>query len=100
MANRYIYSETLTTKETKKRYLESVIYPKIPLSDDDYYIITTASDRLDLLSNQYYGDPKFWWVIAVANNLNNASLYVDAGRQLRIPTDLTPILVELEKINR
>jgi len=100
MASRYTYSENLTTKETKKRYLESVIYPKIPLSDEDFYIITTSSDRLDLLSNQYYGDPQYWWVISIANNLNDASLYIGEGKQIRIPSDLTPIFVELEKINR
>lgn len=100
MASRYIYSEKLNTKETKKRYLESVIYPKIPNSDEDFYIVTQSTDRLDLLSNQYYGDPQYWWVIAIANNINDGTLYIDSGRQIRIPTNLAPILVELERINR
>jgi hypothetical protein len=97
---RYTYAETLVTKETKKRYLESVIYPKIPLSDEDFYIITQSTDRLDLLSNQYYGDAQYWWVIAVANNINDGTLYVDAGKQIRIPVDLPNILSELDRINR
>jgi hypothetical protein len=97
---RYTYAETLVTKETKKRYLESVIYPKIPLSDEDFYIITQSTDRLDLLSNQYYGDAQYWWVIAVANNINDGTLYVDAGKQIRIPADLPNILSELDRINR
>jgi hypothetical protein len=97
---RYTYAETLVTKETKKRYLESVIYPKIPFSDEDFYIITQSTDRLDLLSNQYYGDAQYWWVIAVANNINDGTLYVDAGKQIRIPSDLPNILSELDRINR
>lgn len=97
---RYTYAETITKKETKKRYLESVIYPKITVSDEDFYIITQSTDRLDLLSNQYYGDSKYWWIIAVANNINDGTLYIEEGRQIRIPTNLASILTELERINR
>jgi hypothetical protein len=97
---RYTYAETLTQKETKKRYFESVIYPKIPFSEEDFYVIVNSTDRMDLLSNQYYQDPQYWWVIAVANNINNASLYMEEGRQIRIPGNLSGILSELERINR
>lgn len=100
MANRYQYSETLTTKETKKKYLESTIYPKIKPSNDDIYIISTQSDRLDLLAAKYYGDPTYWWIISVANNLNDASLAIESGKQLRIPGSISTVLSEFERINR
>jgi nucleoid-associated protein YgaU len=97
---RYQYSETLTTKDTKKKYLESTIYPKIKPTNEDTYIISTQSDRLDLLASKYYGNTMYWWVIAVANNLNDASLSIEVGKQLRIPANLTQILNEFERINR
>jgi len=100
MANRYQYSETLTTKETKKKYLESTIYPKIKPTNEDIYIISTQSDRLDLLAAKYYGDPTYWWVISVANNLNDASLSIESGKQLRIPGNISTVLTEFERINR
>jgi hypothetical protein len=100
MANRYQYSETLTTKETKKKYLESTIYPKIKPTNDDIYIISTQSDRLDLLAAKYYGDPTYWWIISVANNLNDASLAIESGKQLRIPGNISTVLTEFERINR
>ena len=99
MVNRYQYSETLTTKETKKKYLESTIYPKIKPTNDDIYIISTQSDRLDLLAAKYYGDPTYWWVISVANNLNDASLSIESGKQLRIPGNLASVLSEFKRIN-
>jgi hypothetical protein len=99
MANRYQYSETLTTKETKKKYLESTIYPKIKPTNEDIYIISTQSDRLDLLAAKYYGDPTYWWVISVANNLNDASLSIESGKQLRIPGNLSSVLSEFKRIN-
>jgi hypothetical protein len=100
MANRYTYTNILKTSETKKNYLESTIYPKIKATDNDLYIISTQGDRLDLLANQYYGDRNLWWIIAVANNLNDASLSIEPGKQLRIPGNTSNILNNLEKINK
>jgi len=100
MASRYSYSKTLTTNETKKKYLESTIYPKIKPTDDDMYIIAQSNDRLDILALKYYGDKNYWWIIAVANNLNDASLYIETGRQLRIPSNISAITSELERINK
>ena len=99
MPNRYTYSETLTTLDTKKKYLESTIYPKIKASNEDIYIISTQSDRLDLLASKYYGNPTYWWIIAVANNLNDASLSIEIGRQLRIPANVSNIMSEFKRIN-
>ena len=56
MANRYSYTKKLVTKETKKEYLETTIYPKIKPTNNDVYIITTSNDRLDILANKYYND--------------------------------------------
>ena len=100
MASRYNYSKIIRTSETKKNYLESTIYPKIKATDNDLYIISTQGDRLDLLANQYYSDRNLWWVIAVANNLNDASLSIESGKQLRIPGNISNIFNDLEKINK
>lgn len=100
MASRYIYNEILKVKETKQNYLESTIYPKIKANNNDLYIISEQGDRLDLLANKYYGDTTLWWVIATANNINDATFYVEAGIQLRIPSDTNTILNDLQKINR
>jgi hypothetical protein len=97
---RYINSDVLKTKETKKQYLESTIYPIIRASDNDMYIISEAGDRLDLLANKYYGDQSKWWIIATANNINDATFYVEAGIQLRIPMDTNKILNDLQNINK
>jgi nucleoid-associated protein YgaU len=100
MASRYTYSEVLKTKETNKQYLESTIYPKVKAKDTDMYIISEAGDRLDLLAHKYYGDQTLWWVIATANNINDATFYVEEGIQLRIPSDINAILTDLQKINK
>jgi len=99
MPNRYQYSTTLTNKYTKKKYLGSIIYPKIKPNDNDMYVISQQSDRLDILASKYYNDQSLWWIIAVANNLNDASLSIEPGIQMRIPSNVSKILNDLKKIN-
>ena len=98
MNNRYTYNETLKTK-VGKTYLSSTIYPRIKPSDNDLYIISQAGDRLDLLAYKYYGDQTKWWIIATANNINDATFYVNPGIQLRIPMDTAKIEIDLRNIN-
>lgn len=98
--SRYTNSEVLKRKDSKKQYLESTIYPIVKASDTDLYIISEKGDRLDLLANKYYGDQTMWWIIATANNINDATFYVEPGIQLRIPTDTAKVLNDLQNINK
>ena len=49
------------------RYLKPLRYPNIPLSTSDMYVNTVVGDRLDLMADQFYNDPRLWWLIAQAN---------------------------------
>jgi len=100
MARRYIHTRVIKDKDTKESYLETTIYPTIKPNDNDMYIISDQGDRLDLLAKKYYNDPGMWWIIASANHLNDANFFVEAGLQLRIPSDINSILNTLDKINK
>ena len=89
----------IEVNKTPKSY-KSVVYPPVPESIDDVYIITTVGDRLDLLAKKYYNDEKLWYIIANTNNLNVPSLVVEAGIQLRIPKNIETFLYEASKINK
>jgi hypothetical protein len=41
---------TLKFTSSGKRYYKSKIYPNIPFSETDVYVITTIGDRLDLIA--------------------------------------------------
>lgn len=86
MAVRYSNIEELKT-ESGRRYIKNAIYPEIPVSEDDIYVITTGGDRYDSLALQFYGDPRLWWVIASANVSKTDGLIVQTGVQLRIPAN-------------
>lgn len=86
MPNRYTTIKELKTS-SGRRYYTNVIYPQIPPTEDDIYVITTVGDRYDILAQQFYGDSSLWWVIASANNNNKSNIVVEPGTQLRIPAD-------------
>ncbi len=75
-------------------------YPSIPVSDTDFFVITDETDYLDTLSFKYYRDPTLWWIIALANNIGKGRLSIEPGTQLRIPTNISKILSDFDKLNK
>lgn len=98
MARRYSNSKILKSQEGKT-YKINVIYPEIPVTEDDIYLITTIGDRYDTLALQFYKDPSLWWIIASANNYYKGSLNTTPGIQLRIPADKNQALQLYEEVN-
>lgn len=102
MTNRYQNTNVVLSDPNNPRSIPlyaNSIYPEIPLSDSDSYVITVLGDRLDILAQNFYGDAGYWWVIASANALPGDSLFPPAGIQLRLPADLQSIIGEYNSIN-
>lgn len=93
------YSFTKIIKKGVRRTLKPTLYPKIPLRDDDIYIYANGGDKFEHLSQRFYNNPTYWWIIARANNISGGEIYVDVTKQLRIPTNITKVLNDLEEIN-
>ena len=91
METRYENNPTKKTIDGRTVY-QSKIYPKIPLSGNDIYVVTELGDRLDTLAYQFYQDQTLWWIIASANNIHNAVFALPEGTQLRIPQNYIQIL--------
>lgn len=98
MQNRYLEIKT-KTGSNNRRVTSSVLYPPIPRSLDDIYIITTPGDRIDLLAKKYYNDVGYWWIIAEANAIGKGTMVVPPGVQLRIPTNIGTILNDFKNLN-
>lgn len=99
MASRYQTIQKVKLGETGSQYYTNNIYPDIPVANNDYYVITTLGDRLDLLAYDFYQDSSLWWVIASANSLPGDSIYPPIGVQLRIPINIQSILVNYKIVN-
>ena len=71
----------------RKQYYINIVFPDIPPTSEDTYIISSYEDRLDLLAYDYYGDERLWWVISRANPdvTRKDSFFIKSGVQIRIP---------------
>lgn len=96
------YQDIIITKDSEGiRYYRNSKYPRVPLSLNDIYVITTEGDRLDILAQQYYGDSSLWWIISIANEtLKQNSLYLTPGIQIRIPSNYSEILISYKTLNQ
>lgn len=97
----YRYQNINKTKYEDKgvQYYVNNLYPDIPLSSNDNYVIAVLGDRLDLLAQDFYSDSSLWWVIASANSLPGDSLYLEPGMQIRIPASLPGVLNSYNLVN-
>ena len=99
MFNRYQNISVANASTTGSQYYVNNIYPDIPVTDQDSYVITTLGDRLDILAQNFYNDSDFWWILASANSLTSDSLYPPIGIQLRIPSNIVSIVNSYKQIN-
>ena len=102
MPNRLRYIEIKRDQTTNNRYYKNIEYPEIPVAPNDVYIISKSTDRVDLLTFDYYNDEKLWWIISKANpgKIKRDSFFIDPGLQIRIPSNVEIIYDEFEKLNR
>ena len=84
----------------KEAYVTSR-YPEVPLSENDIYVYTTQGDRFDILAQQYYKNSSLWWVISIANTdkLNQSTLVIPEGLQIRIPSNYSNVIRNFNAIN-
>ena len=74
-----------TTYLEKGRTFNTTKLPIIEKSEFDQFIFSRVGDRLDNLAYQFYGDPRHWIILAIANNLGKGTLVVEPNLQIRIP---------------
>lgn len=67
-------------------YTETVNQTPIEESDNDIYheVLQEEENRLDIISNKYYGSPEYYWIIAMGNDLIDP-MFIKPGTILRIP---------------
>ena len=98
---RYNSTKKINDLRTNDQVYGTVKLPQIPVSPNDRYIISREGDRLDLLANQFYGDPRMWILLATANNLGKGSFIIRPGLQIRLPDlnqeELESIFAESEE---
>ena len=101
MANSRYENNKIQKLKDGRRVFRTRLYPDIPKSDKDIYIVTQTGDRMDALANQFYGDVTLYWIIAAGNPniVGFSSLFLKEGIQLRIPVDINEIISSFNRLN-
>ena len=99
--NRYQDLTMITDSNGRRKYTPTFV-PFFDKSDNDIYVITDDSDRLDLLANQFYGDSTAWPIIATANNIGLGTLNIETSKQLRIPdpNNYRDYIIQINNFNK
>ena len=95
------YQNIPKTKSDGKVIYQTSRYPEVPLSDNDIYVYTSQGDRFDVLSQQFYKDSSLWWIISIANTnkINQSTILIPEGVQIRIPSNYPNVIKNFNKIN-
>ena len=87
--SRYHKTSLLTTTVGTKNVAIWGVWDPIVFEDEDddriHMVRAVDLGRLDLLANQFYGNPNLWWVIATKNLIKNQLTDMTVGQRLRIP---------------
>ena len=93
-------NKTILKTSDGKPYYKGKVYPSIPLSESDIYVITTIGDRLDYMAYTYYRDSELYWIISIANNnVTKGSMFPIPGTQLRIPVNAGSVISLFNQFN-
>ena len=77
------YDRVRRVSQNKVSRIGTADISKVEDKNSDVLLIATQGDRCDIISQEYYGTPDFWWFIASVNKLKSNN--IEAGTQLRVP---------------
>jgi hypothetical protein len=83
--SRYVAGGVTETANGMIEWWERTIY-KRDESDTTYVVENFYANRLDLISAVFYGQTRYWWLLAQYNNILDPATEVEPGRVLFIPT--------------
>lgn len=81
------YFADLYPTDDGRVFYESWFAPQTPSAPDDRYTVIGQGEegRLDVISQRIYGTPRWWWILAVYNDIFDAFEEATSGRPLRYP---------------
>jgi nucleoid-associated protein YgaU len=82
---RYQNNLLISKTDSGKRFYSSAIPVDPKFSELPVEYIVKAGDRWDQLAYKIYGSPIYWYILAVANDSANGSIFAKPGTVLKIP---------------
>lgn len=83
--SRYVSGGVTEVNSTALEWWDRNTFSTSP-DDRNYVVERQFQGRLDLISDLFLGEPRYWWVIAMHNNIIDPYTEVVEGVVLYIPT--------------
>jgi hypothetical protein len=83
--SRYVSGGTTEVNSSALEWWERSVFLSNP-DDSSYVVEKKFVGRLDLIAATFLGEPRYWWVIAMLNNILDPVNEVTEGVLLYIPT--------------
>lgn len=83
----YVYSNSFYDETEKKQKYGIAFYEKPTESSDDvFYVVQKEEEfRPDLLSEKFYGNPFYDWLICIGNGIKDPLKELTVGKRIIIP---------------
>jgi nucleoid-associated protein YgaU len=75
---------------------QGLVRPDLSERPGDLIVVLDRELRPEQIAQRAYNNPRLWWIIALANGIEQPIVELYPGRQLRIP-DPSFILTEIQK---
>lgn len=82
---KYANNPTINTTDDGKQHYSTAILETYTPKETDFTYTARLGDRWDNLAARYYGNARYWYVLARANGGVNGSIFITPGTQVVIP---------------
>ncbi len=84
-------------KDSNQNYMNYVynIPSSVIRTDDDTEYVVIEGDRLFGIANKLFGDPRYWWVILIANDKKSGA-DIETGDTIYIPKDINLAIQKIQ----
>lgn len=83
--SRYVSGGTTEVNAGALEWWEPNVFPQF--ADDQAYVVERKFEgRLDLISAVFLGEPRYWWVVAMYNNILDPNVEITTGVIIYIPS--------------
>jgi len=83
--SRYVSGGTTEVNSKALEWWERTILPRF--SGDEIYVVEKKFEgRLDLITAVFLGEPRYWWVVAMYNNILDPNAEILEGVIIYIPS--------------
>jgi prophage DNA circulation protein len=82
------YADGIVTRaiDSRNNTYQLSLFRQFPEDSSEFYLYTwTQRDRIDLVANEFLGDPSLWWVLMDYNPEIVNPLDIPMGTSIRIP---------------